>query len=156
MNVTYEQAEKDVRAELKRCFDKAAQLWPAKSFKFPTVIMNGIQGSVAGRAFIRENTIKFNYTLMMQNYEGFIKRTVCHEAGHLICHAVYGFGVSAHGPEWKGVMVNIGGSPTRCHQYNTARNKAGGSFDYKCKCAGGTKLHHYSLVHHSRFQQVPG
>lgn len=80
----------------------------------------GLRGRTAGCALLRQNRIRLNPVLLMENEADFIKNTVPHEVAHLINHTIHGFAVKPHGPEWRGIMEDLGLPPTRCHNYDIA------------------------------------
>jgi len=98
------------------------------SFNTPNVIYKK-RGTTAGTADYRKWEIDLNSTLLMENDQLFIDRTVTHELAHLITHHLYpmnhtGFGKrSPHGSDWKHVMMHLGAEPSRCHSYDTTNSK---------------------------------
>lgn len=118
-----------------------------QSFKFPSVIYTK-RGRVAGTADIRAWEVNFNATLLMENIEDFIARTVPHEMAHLIDYQLnpsnfeggWGRKRSVHGPTWKRIMTIIGAENSRCHSYDTtnSRVKKGrqNKHVYVCKTCG--------------------
>lgn len=80
----------------------------------------GLKGTTAGKAFINKGLIKYNPTLLRENPEEFLARTVGHEVIHHAAYAVHGMGISGHGAEWKIMMRKMGLPDTVCHSYDTS------------------------------------
>ncbi len=124
------------------------------TFKMPTVVYTK-GGTTAGTANYRTWTINLNPGLLIENVETFLKRTVLHELGHLICDKVYPeanhttFVIvrgrrrrskrDVHGPRWQSIMITLGGPTDRCHNYdvtNVARKRT--SYTYQCSACQKT------------------
>lgn len=91
-----------------------------------------VRGRVAGYAYVNENLIRFNRTLLVENVDKFIEQTVPHEFAHLVDYYLHpsnfdrGVGQrkrSIHGPTWKRIMMAFGANPSRCHSYDTSRSR---------------------------------
>jgi SprT protein len=106
-----------------------------RAFDIPAIVYRDM-GVVAGLAYRNKNQIDLSPTLLRENGDKFINRTVPHEIAHLICFIVWP-GTSAHGPEWKGVMRRLGLEPSRCHSYDTTSvsNTRPRPYTYVCKCS---------------------
>ena len=94
---------------------------------------------VAGRCQHRYKRIQLHNELLKDGREKDRDDTLLHEIGHMLTHVFYGaVKIKAHGWEWKYITSLIGGSPTRCHNYEyfndlrvaTAKHK------YTCKDCG--------------------
>ena len=107
-----------------------------REFEIPAIGYRDI-GRVAGLAWLRENRVEFSKTLLLENADKFIARTVPHEIAHLICFKLYP-GASGHGREWKSIMSRLGLEPSRCHSYDTSSvsNTRPRPFVYVCRCVG--------------------
>jgi SprT protein len=136
-----------VNAKVSECLAKA-ELKYGKSFPFPTVRYT-LTGVVAGRAYYYQHKIDLNATLLAENQQDFINRTVPHEVAHLIAYRVYGDKIRPHGKEWASVMQTFGLEASRCHSYDVTRSRRGKSYTYKCKC----KTHQLSSIRHKRVCQ---
>lgn len=79
-----------------------------------------LKGTTAGMAYIGQKVIKYNPTLLRENPEAFLARTVGHEVVHHAAYAKYGNEISGHGEEWKRMMRKLGLPDTRCHSYDTS------------------------------------
>lgn len=105
-----------------------------REFKMPGVSFE-LTGTTAGKAYCGRDLISLNYVLFKENEKDFYEDTIPHEIAHLITWALYGRKAKAHGAEWKKVMLSIGASPSRCHNYDVSsvRKKKSG-YNYVCKC----------------------
>lgn len=148
-----------VEAEVRRCIDVANKHY-GRAFSMPKIEYN-VRGTTAGRAHYRAWKIDLNHTLLIENVDDFIARTVIHEVAHLVDFDVHQpdgdtnnfrwgrrrIKRSIHGPSWQSVMRVLGAKDiTRCHQYdvtNVARRKV--RYEYKCACptpvSAGPKVH---------------
>jgi SprT protein len=115
---------------------QAQSIWK-QIFALPTIEFD-LLGRCAGRAYCRENRIRLNPVLLLENQTDFIEETVPHEVAHLLTRTLYlGPGrMKPHGPEWKAVMLALGLKPTRCHDYDTtnAQVRQERRFSYACAC----------------------
>ncbi|KWU23445.1 SprT-like domain-containing protein [Burkholderia cenocepacia] len=93
-----------------------------------------LRGKTAGQAYYTQNHVRLNAILLVENFDGFLHRTIPHEVAHLVAHAKYGDGISAHGDEWQRVMRAFGLEPSRCHSFDTS-NAAVASVLYRHQCA---------------------
>jgi len=129
---------------------QAQSIWK-QIFALPTIEFD-LLGRCAGRAYCRENRIRLNPVLLLENQTDFIERTVPHEVAHLLTCTLY-LGparIKPHGPEWKSVMLALGLKPVRCHSYDTAnaRVRRPRWFIYCCRCRAIREL----LRPHNRIQ----
>ena len=125
------------------CCIKASQHFD-KPVTYPVIQYNK-KGKTAGTANYSTWVLNFNPILLTENVEAFLKRTVVHEIAHLITRTIYP-GSSAHGQEWKSVMVFLGAEPSRCHSYDISNASTRKQFDYICpKC--DTILKVSSVIH---------
>lgn len=90
-----------------------------RTFELPSIDWD-LSGHCAGKAYLIENRIRLNSTLLIQNADDFIRQTVPHEIAHLLNHAMNGRSVRPHGPEWQSIMRNLGLPPRRRHNYPVA------------------------------------
>jgi SprT protein len=134
----------DVNAE----WAKAQQIWPElQGVPVPTVSFYH-RGTIAGKAWSFGHRVAFNTILAAENPDRFIN-TVKHELAHIITNRKYLF-AKAHGPEFKSVLIAMGGDGKRCHDYdvqNVRRSRT--AFEYKCAC----KTHMMSSVRHNKAQR---
>lgn len=140
-----------------RVSDKIEQCYQiverAYNRKFPRCsVAYDVRGTVGGMAMYRANLVRFNPVLLSENVDAFISRTVPHEVAHLVTKAVFPY-ASAHGREWKSVMVTLGADPTRCHDYDVtnAQVKTKTKYHYTCGCADKAVI--VSAVIHNRIQR---
>ncbi|AKD37912.1 hypothetical protein I926_02920 [Pasteurella multocida subsp. multocida OH4807] len=115
---------------------------------FPIPIINyQVRGLKAGVAYLQENEIRLNRTLLLENREEFIRQVVPHELAHLIAYQLFGQ-IKPHGIEWKTIMINVFQlEPHIYHQFDT-KNIMKHRFLYECQC--GT--HHLSRRRHDNCQ----
>lgn len=103
-----------------------------------------LRGTTAGMAYYRENLIKINPVLLVENLTDMLYETVPHELAHLATQKLYpeahqrGWGTKRrpHGAEWQSIMRAMGVTPSRTHSYdvaNTAIRKPG-TITVKCSC----------------------
>lgn len=83
-------------------------------------VVFALKGTTAGKAFINKGLIQYNPTLLRENPEAFLARTVGHEVVHHAAYAKFGPRIDAHGLEWKAMMRKLGLPDTRCHTYDTS------------------------------------
>lgn len=130
---------------------------------FPDVKYN-VVGTTAGYARFKDWLIRLNPTLLVNQPDKFIERTVPHELAHLVCNLVYPeaherkkigtrWKRDVHGEKWQEIMTVLGVEDiARCHQYDVAeaaihaRTKT--KYEYRCvnvNCAHtyviGPKVH---------------
>lgn len=118
MNDAHEYSE-EVLNKLKETYSLAQRVY-GREFVFPTIFYEDM-GRTAGRAYYSFNRIALSRTLLSENLETFLGRTVPHEAAHLICRVLYPDAKQHHGPEWRSIMraLNVKNS-SRCHAYDTS------------------------------------
>jgi SprT protein len=81
-------------------------------------VVFGLKSRTAGRAKLCEGVITFNPTLLRENPANFMAQTPGHEVVHFANWLVHPM-ATAHGPEWKAMMMRVGLPPRRCHSYDT-------------------------------------
>ena len=130
-----ENIKQRVEAKL-RASIKIAESHYNQTFRYPRILYTK-RGTTAGTADTRAWEVNFNATLLMENVEDFIARTVPHEMAHLIDSQLNpqnfegGFQMtrngrlkrakrSVHGYTWKAIMLVLGAPTSRCHSYDTA------------------------------------
>lgn len=122
-----------VEQKVKEIMAKAGELF---GVKFPPLrIKFDLKGSNAGMAYPASYKLRFNYGLLERNIETFIGQTVPHECAHIITSFAYDK-PTAHGPEWRSVMVKLGVEPKRCHNYEIKgiQVRKHKKFSYQCGC----------------------
>lgn len=109
-----------------------------------------VQGTTAGIAKKKSQTIHFNEKLALQNWRDFIDNTVPHE----ICHLGVWMWASffhkptpkPHGACWKLMMREVGAKPTRTHEYDVSEVKKNMKlYEYECGCDKKTTVS--SIIH---------
>jgi len=141
--------------ELKQaCLDKISVAYReceamySKTFTRPTITFD-LTGRVAGMAFYYRNKIRLNLQLLIENGENFINDTPAHEAAHLIAFALHGINIKPHGSEWRKVMLDIGQTPNRCHDFKTTPARIHKKHIYFCACGEhkvSTTIHNRILI----------
>ena len=143
-NTTHERA----KAKVQELILKAETAYK-RPFPVPAIDYN-LRGRVAGRACCLKWKIKLNRFLIESDTEDMINQTLPHEIAHLITFA-RNPRASAHGFEWRMVMMLFGIPADRCHQMDTTnagRNKSTKQrrWIYSCKC----REHKITTVRHKR------
>lgn len=101
-----------VAARIDECIKKAGVTLPKVNIAYD---INSAR--LGGQANYSKNLIRVNPVFLNTYTDDYIENTVGHEAAHLIARAKYGRMISAHGPEWKATMRQLGLQPDRCHSY---------------------------------------
>ncbi|PVX42970.1 SprT protein [Pasteurella langaaensis DSM 22999] len=142
----FRQLKMQVQRRLTACLQKTEQFFD-RTFSMPSVSYD-IRGVKAGVAYLQQNSIKFNRTLLLENPEDFIRQVVPHELAHLVVYQVFGR-VKPHGKEWKAVMEQIFQLPAEtCHQFDV-ESVLGTTFLYRCHC----QQYQLSVRRHNRIQR---
>lgn len=135
-----------VLRQVKQCLMLAQQHFQ-RPFAPPTIDYQ-VRGLKAGVAYLQQNRISLNRTLLMANQQAFIQQTVPHELAHLIVYQVFGK-VKPHGKEWQFVMEQLFNCPAQtCHQFDTSQ-VIGKQFRYQCAC----QQHQLSIRRHNKIQR---
>ena len=92
------QIKSEIRVLVNELNEKAKQIW-GRELK-PISIEYKEKGKVAGLAQYQKNNVSFNWQLLENNFDFFIKDTCPHEVAHLICNQIYRKQIG-HGIEWK-------------------------------------------------------
>lgn len=104
------------------------------NFKFTRPNINFNQrGRIAGSAYLIKNELRFNSSLLQDNYALFIQEVVPHEVSHIICFQLYGK-VKPHGKEWKSIMQNVFGLLANIYHSMDTSKVTGYTFSYQCAC----------------------
>ena len=121
-----------------------------RTFELPKVEFKDM-GRTAGKAYYHDNKIVLSPTLLEENQDTFIERTVIHECGHLINRHVFPFAKQSHGPEWRSVMRRLGSEDvSRCHSYDTSSvAQSRDKWLYTCGCG---KRFEFGAARHRRAQ----
>jgi hypothetical protein len=64
---------------------------------------------------VYDTELRFNLNIARINWDTY-RKTVAHEVAHHLAHMKWGR-IQSHGREWKHVMIQLGYSPDRCHDY---------------------------------------
>lgn len=135
-----------VQWRLKQCLQLAQQHFN-RTFLFPQVNYK-VRGMKAGVAYLQQNEVRFNRTLLLENPQEFIQQVVPHELAHLLVYQHFGR-VKPHGSEWRFMMEQVFQLPAdTCHQFDVS-NVRGKTFEYQCAC----QIHHLTARRHNKVQQ---
>jgi predicted SprT family Zn-dependent metalloprotease len=87
----------------------------------PAIVVEWFEhNTIAGRAYPQLNKVAFNTKLMHNaNYSN----TVLHELAHLFTAARFPNAKQAHGPEFRMIMLELGGKPNTYHNYEVQKAK---------------------------------
>ena len=161
-----------VEAKVEQSYKKAVAHY-GREFKRPTVVYQK-RGTTAGTAHGGTNTLDFNSTLLTENVEDFIERTVPHEVAHLIDYVVnpqnHHRGINwkgqrqkrvVHGADFRFIMERVldADDSTRCHDYDVTRAQVRKSkqHEWKCDCCSssmelGPKRHKKMLTNNKTYR----
>ncbi|WP_439243315.1 SprT family zinc-dependent metalloprotease [Lonepinella sp. BR2474] len=115
-----------------------------RPFPMPTVSYE-VRGVKAGVAYLQQNVIKLNRTLLLENPQAFIQQVVPHELAHLLVYQVFGR-VKPHGKEWQVIMQHLFQLPAdTCHQFDV-QSVQGKTYAYQCGC----QIHQLSQRRHNK------
>lgn len=132
--------------KLKSCIQIAEQYFQ-RTFVMPELDYK-LRGVKAGVAFLQQNRISLNRTLLLQNQQIFIEQTVPHELAHLIVYQVFGR-VKPHGKEWQFVMEELFNCKASIyHQFDVSQVQQK-RFTYQCQC----QQHQLSIRRHNKVQR---
>lgn len=123
---------KQVEDKVLETYLRAEQVFQ-RSFELPEIDW-GQRGTCAGRASWRQNQISLNSVLLIENRDEFIREIVPHEVAHLINRALHGPMVKPHGSEWRSVMVALGQTPNRCHNFDVSNARVRTERRHTCRC----------------------
>ncbi|KAE9529382.1 SprT family zinc-dependent metalloprotease [Testudinibacter aquarius] len=131
-----------ISRRLRACLALAEQHFN-RTFAMPEFNFN-LRGVKAGVAYLQQNEIRLNRTLLLENSEEFLRQVVPHELAHLIVYQVFGR-VQPHGKEWQFVMQHLFKLPAdTCHQFDVQRVQ-GKTVAYRCDC----QTHQLSVRRHN-------
>lgn len=152
---------KAVHAKIEEIYTTATRIW-GHTFRRPDVRFD-LRGRVAGTAQCHTRKLNFNMTLLNENVDAFLTRTVVHEVAHLIDHVINagknttklrGQRSSPHGRDWQKIMVLLGANPSRCHTYDTSNSKQRRTpaKNHSYKCGGCQGVFPMGATRHKRMQ----
>ncbi len=129
-------AEVAVEDRIDQLLDQADALgWTVSK---PTIDYS-LRGQTAGKMGFN-GTMYINVCLLNENWDHYLEQTVGHEFAHHIVHAHFP-GATAHGYEWKNVMVKLGLPANRTHRYDVTNSTVKRKSQYAYVCDGcGTEL----------------
>ncbi|KGQ71340.1 SprT family protein [Chelonobacter oris] len=131
-----------IARRLRSCLDLAERHFN-RTFIVPDFNFR-LRGLKAGVAYLQQNEIRLNRTLLLENSDAFLQQVVPHELAHLLVYQIYGR-VKPHGKEWRFVMAQLFRLPAdTCHQFDI-QNVQGNTVAYRCDC----QTHQLSLRRHN-------
>jgi len=109
-----------------------------------------LRGRTAGYA-VGGHTIRLNLEILNdpRYIEDMINQTIPHEVTHIACKQFWPNERVAHGWKWQSMMVRIGLTPDRCHQYETKKARQTKKYRYTCGCSRPLML---GATRHNRMQ----
>jgi SprT protein len=138
------------------CIVKAEQHYNKTIDIIPIKYKN--MGRTAGRfsynRVMSRKSLAFSPTLLSENGENFINRTVPHEVAHYIVYIFYPM-AKPHGREWRFVMNMVlkAKDSKRCHKYDVSNVKRDRrtlrKYIYHCNC----DEYQVSSIRHNRMQR---
>lgn len=123
----------EVEEKVKEIVEWAKQNYPLNGQLDNIQIVYDLHGRVAGKACYGSNKIRVNPIALKLNYNDMLEKTIPHEVAHLIAYHIYN--CKDHSYDWKKVMVKMGLSPKRCHDYNLPYAKGGQRYLATCNCS---------------------
>ncbi|MCK3658515.1 SprT family protein [Pasteurellaceae bacterium Pebbles2] len=135
-----------VQRRLSACLQLAERQFQ-RTFTMP-VVNYDLRGVKAGVAYLQQNEIKLNRTLLLENSTEFIQQVVPHELAHLLVYQLFGR-VKPHGREWQALMQNVFHLPAdTCHQFDV-QSVQGKTYAYRCQC----QVHQLTQRRHNKILQ---
>lgn len=130
----------DLRKNYDEWFHRIVEIFQIKDWPKPQLDFLSLKGTVAGRAMLQENKIKFNFSLYIRNKSDFVNDTIPHELVHCAAWQLYKHRETGHGIYWSSMMRKLGLAPKRCHNYDTkvVTGKKNFLFQYICGCGNIT------------------
>lgn len=139
---TDEEAIKELREKTIEWWDKF-NIRYVKSYPYPSMTFK-IRGGMAGTAHYQSQTIDYNLDLYKKYRGDTLYDTIPHEIAHLFNYLMYmapnehrkwRVHLKPHGREWKRIMLTMGISPKRCHNYEVEKARVvPRPYLYKCSC----------------------
>ena len=113
-----------------------------------------LRGKCAGMYQVKrkQRRIRYNPWLFAKYYQDSLGDTVTHEVAHYIVDCLYGSRrVKPHGPEWRGIMRDLGGTPRATGNYDLTGipMRQYQRFAYQCSC----RTHQLTIMRHRKIQQ---
>ena len=146
-----EQQQAEVINATDRCIALASKRY-GRDFA-PVPVNFDLRGKCAGMYQVsrKHRRIMYNPWLFAKYYQDSLSDTVIHEVAHYIVDCLYGFQrVKPHGPEWKSIMVDLGGIPRATGNYDLSGIpvRQYQRFAYVCGC----RTHQLTIMRHRKIQ----
>ncbi|MDA8787001.1 SprT-like domain-containing protein [Porticoccaceae bacterium] len=147
-----QQQQAEVIEATSRCIALAADIYEREFSSVPVDF--DLRGKCAGMYQVRrkQRRIRYNPWLFAKYYQDSLSDTVTHEVGHYIVDCLYGSRrVKPHGPEWKSIMLDLGGIPRATGDYDLTGipMRQYQRFDYLCGC----RAHQLTIMRHRKIQR---
>lgn len=118
-----------------------------KTYSLPELDLS-LRGRCAGQAYLQQWKLRFNLTLMAENYQDFMLNVVPHELAHLVAFREFGHRIKPHGREWQAVMEKVLGVPAKTtHKYDVS-GTGRQNFLYRCGCP--ERIHALTIRRHNK------
>lgn len=147
-----EAQKKLVDARVRECFNK---FLPGYNFSCLIIYRNDM-ANVAGYAVTSSRHIELNETLLAENFDDFLIRTIPHEVAHLLVNQFYPNAKQAHGKEFRQVCKELGypDAGKTYHEYDVSSVvKKKNTTLYVYECIHGCRLYQLSKLIHKRIQE---
>lgn len=126
--------------------------------RFPAIPIHfDLRGRAAGmyRVYRGTRLIRYNAHIFAKYFADGLAQTVPHEVAHYVTDLIYGLRrVRPHGPEWRRVVVALGGVARATADYDLSGipRRQQTVYDYRCACT----QHQIGARRHARVQRGEG
>jgi len=96
-----------------------------------------LKGLTAGQAWYNQNRLRYNYEIAQNNLTEFLNDTVPHEVCHMVARMINKYD-KPHGKTWKRLMMELGYTPSRCHNFASEKSRQTKKYIYQCVNCGKT------------------
>lgn len=134
-----------VEQRVAECVEQAAQRFQYKA-PAPRVSYD-LKGYTTGEAHLNQNMISVNVEALTKHTEDYLRDTIAHEVAHLV--AWVRFNTNGHGRAWRVICRALGGTGSRCSQYDVTPQRTLKTFTYRCAC----REHELTSIRHNRIRR---
>ncbi len=144
-----EKIQRIAELETLRCIQCAESLLETR---LPQVEIDfRLTGASAGKVRLHPHhspRISYNNSLLQHCQHQFLAQTIPHEVAHVVTWYQHGRRARPHGPEWRRVVVLLGGRAERCHSFEHPQtpNRHYRRIEYRCGC----QRHQLTMIRHNR------
>lgn len=139
LNEPNQELKAQIAATVLKTITKIEDLYQCELI-IPNIVYD-LKGQTAGWAVYATNSIRINTTLAKNNTQDYLDQTVPHEVAHIACYQLFPQERVSHGPRWQIIMLQLGLSPERCHNYEvTPVRKHKRPYIYVCDCGAPHRL----------------